>query len=117
MTNNQLKNKLQTIANKQENSIEKQVAIEALKYDKIKNFFVELMNHGCISGMISSLFYLSDTHIFFDIHYFQIEELREEYEENCGAPLPIINDLKNHLAWFGFEETAYKMAQELGLEL
>ena len=117
MTNSTLKNKLQTITNKEENSIEKQVAIETLEYDEIKNFFSDLMNHGCITGMISSLIYYQDTHTFFDTHYAQIEELRSYFEDEMGGKIKIIGDLKNTLAWFGFEETAYKMAQELGLEL
>lgn len=117
MTNNQLKNKLQEIANQKENSIEKQVAIEALEYDEIKNFFSDMMNHGCITGMVGSLIYYADTNAFFDTHYSQIEDLRSYFEDEMGGKIKIIGDLKNTLAWFGFEETAYKMAQELGLEI
>ena len=117
MTNSTLKNKLQEIANKQENSIEKQVAIEALENDDIKYFFEGLFNHGCISGWVNSLIYYTDTHAFFDTHYSQIEELRSYFEDEMGGKIKIIGDLKNTLAWFGFEETAHKMAQELGLEL
>ena len=117
MTNNELKNKLQAIANNEINSIEKQVALEALNKDNIKYFFSDLFNYGCITGMVGSLIYYTDTHAFFDTHYCQIEELRNEYEDNCGIPLVINNDLKNTLAWFAFEEVAYKMAQELGLKV
>jgi hypothetical protein len=87
MTNDQLKNKLQTIANQQDISIEKQVAIEALEYDEIKNFFSDIMNHGCITGMASSLIYYTDTHAFFDTHYSQIEELRSYFEEEMGGKI------------------------------
>jgi hypothetical protein len=117
MTNSTLKNKLQEIANQEENSIEKQVALEALNYDEIKNFFSDIMNQGCINGMVSSLIYYSGTHVFFDTHYSQIEELREEYEQNYGVPFAIKNDLKNALAWFAFEQIAYRMTQELELEI
>jgi len=117
MTSNELKNKLQTIANNPIDSIEKAVALESLEYDEIKNFFSDLLNHGCVTGMVGSLIYYSDTHAFFDTHYDQIEELRNEYEENTGMALPIKYNLKNHLAWFGFEETAYKMVNEFGFEI
>ena len=117
MTNSTLKNKLQEIANQEENSIEKQVALEALEYDEIKNFFSDIMNHGCITGMVGSLVYYTDTHAFFETYYSQIEELRRGYEQNAGTLFQIKFDLKNTLAWFGFEETAYKMAQELGLDI
>ena len=117
MTNNELKNKLQIIANSPIDSIEKAVAQEALDYDEIQNFFSDILNHGCVTGMVGSLIYYADTHDFFDKHYDQIEELRNEYEENTGIPLPIKYDLKNHLAWFSFEETAYKMANEFEIEI
>lgn len=55
MTNSTLKNKLQEIANQKENSIEKQVALETLEYDEIKNFFSDMMNLICINGMVGSL--------------------------------------------------------------
>ncbi|UOY05031.1 hypothetical protein L0P88_13825 [Muricauda sp. SCSIO 64092] len=117
MTNNELKNKLEAIAHQKENTIEKQVALEALGHVDIKTFFEDLQNYGCISGMVGSLVYTHDTHTFFDMHYHQIEEIREECEDSIGEPLRIKNDLKNFLAWFGFEQTAYNMVQELGLEV
>ena len=117
MTNNELKNKLQDIADQKENTIEKQVALEALESDDIKHFFEGLFNSGCVSGWVNSLVWYSDIHAFFDTHYDQIEELREECEDGIGEPLKIKGDLKNFFAWFGFEQTAYNMAQELGIEV
>jgi len=46
MTNNELKNKLQAIADQEENSIEKQVVIEALGYESVENFFSDIMHYG-----------------------------------------------------------------------
>lgn len=113
MTNNELKNKLQVIADSTENAIEKQVALEALDRDNIRYFFSDLLNNGCVSGMINSLVYYNDSNVFFDTHYFQIKELLNEYEVNCDASFII----KNDLAWLAFEKVAYKMAQELGLKV
>ncbi|MDO6733002.1 hypothetical protein Q4577_23645 [Marinovum sp. 2_MG-2023] len=68
--------------------------------------------------MISSLIYYTDTRGFFDTHYSEIEDLREEVEDELGAPLTLQRDLKTNLAWFAFEETAFRMAREdLGLDL
>lgn len=119
MTNVELKNKLQAIADQKGISIEKEVAIEALHhtYEELENFFSDLLNHGCVSGVIGSLVYLKDTHTFFDTHYGEIEELRQEYEENTGVPLSINFDLKNDLSWFAFEQVAYNLANELELEV
>ena len=80
--------------------------------------FTDLLHSGCQSGVINSLIYYADTHAFFDHHYDEIEELREDWEDQTGQPLEIRGDLKNWLAWFAFEETAWRMVQDdLGLEL
>lgn len=116
---NRLTKKLRKISNESSLSIRKIVAQEALdhSYDDPKNFFCDLLSHGCASGMIGSLIYYRDTHKFFDLHYSEIEELRYEYEDNLGEPLQIKGDLKNFFAWFAFEETAYRLAHELELEV
>ncbi len=96
------------------------VADEALHHwsDDPAVFFRDLMRCGCQSGFIGSLIYYADTHAFLDRHYDEIEELRQEMEESLGEPLRIKGDLKNWLAWFAFEETAFRMAREdLGLDL
>ena len=65
--------------------------------------------YGCISGWVGALVYYSDTHAFFDRHYDTIDDLRMDYEQATGQPLQIIGDLKNSLAWFAFEKTAYSL--------
>ena len=42
--------------------------------------------------------------------------MRDRWEDSGGEPLVINGDLKNFFAWFAFEETAYQMAQELGVD-
>lgn len=101
---------------KHERGIRQAVAQEVLDYHNPKDFFSDLLQHGCQSGMIGSLIYYCDTHQFYDKHYAEIEDLREEMEECLGQPLQITGDLKNWMAWFGFEETARKMADELSIE-
>jgi hypothetical protein len=103
--------KLQKIAESPQNSLEKEVALEALANgeDNVTLFFENLMNHGCISGMVGSLIYYRDTEIFFDQYYEDIIWLKTEYEEAIGQPMVIPHQIKNHLAWFAFEETARKL--------
>jgi uncharacterized Zn finger protein (UPF0148 family) len=81
--------------------------------EDIKTFFGDLFSYGCASGMIGSLIYYSDTHKFYDEYYDEIEELREEYESEIGEPLKVEGDLKNFYAWFGFQETAWRLANEV----
>lgn len=114
-----LRKKLRKIANQPQNSLRKEVAMEALErgLDGIVPFFHDLLSHGCASGMIGGLIYYTDTHDFFDEHYREIEQLREEWTEMVGEPFIIKGDMKNYFAWFAFEETAYRLANELGIEV
>lgn len=112
-----LKSKLQDILTSKPNSLHAAVANEALDHEDMACFFSDLLQHGCVSGMVGSLIYYADTHKFFDTNYEAIETLRDDVETNLGEPLIIKGDLKNFLAWFSFEETAYQMALELGLEV
>ena len=114
-----LRRELRQIISDQPDSLKAAVAQEALDQDTsdIPSFFSDLLRHGCVSGWISSLIYYSDTYAFYDKHYSEIEDLRLEYEGNMGEPIRINSDLKNFMAWFAFEETAYQLANELELEI
>ncbi len=66
--------------------------------------------------MISHLIYYEDTRQFFDEHYHEIEAIRHDIME-MGIKLECPDgDLKNHLAWLAYEETARHIAYNL-LEL
>jgi len=117
-----LKEKLEAIAeeNKYDNPLKAYVALYPLDLyedDEIKMWFEDVLRHGCSGGFISELIYYKDTYAFFDKYYEDIEELRIEAEENIGAPLDLKDNLKNTLAWFGFEETAFQISNELELEI
>ncbi len=114
-----IEQKLKAIIADQPASIRAFVADEALNYhsDDPSQMFHDLQRSGCQSGLIGSMIYYQDTHTFFDCHYDEIEDLREEYEDSVGQPISIVGDLKNWLAWFAFEETAFQLANELNLEI
>lgn len=99
------------------NTVKASVIQEALDASSIYNFFHDLLNYGCVSGMVSSLIYYSQTEKFFDTHYEEIMEIKTEFEESTGEPMKIPHQLKNHLAWFAFEQTAYDLADLIGLEI
>ena len=105
-----MKDLLKLILKTNPQTIQAEVAQEALEHDDPQIFFNDLLQHGCISGMVSSLIYYTDTHAFYDKHYAEIEELRAEYEDSTGEPLKINNDLKNYLAWFAYEQVAYQLS-------
>ena len=114
---NSITEKLQEIIKNNPNTIKACVAQEALEhsYDDIKNFFSDLQQHGCISGMIGSLIYYKDTEEFFHKHYEEIIDLKTEFEESTGESLKIPHQVANYLAWFSFEKVSYQLANELGL--
>jgi hypothetical protein len=60
--------------------------------------------------MVSSLIYYSDTHKFFDTHYYEVMEIVEDLANN-GFKIEVTGeDIKNKLAWLAFEEEAWKIA-------
>lgn len=112
---------LQNIIEQQPDTIRAKVAKEALgSYSEIyslKAWFTDLISHGCRCGFIGSLIYYHDTQKFFDKHYKEIEEIREDWEYSVGEPIQIHGDLKNSLAWFAFEETAYQITNDLNMDI
>ena len=115
MLQKKLRKQLTEILDKEYESVRKYVAQEAIEYHSVATFFHDILNYGCKNGTVSSLIYYSQTHAFFDRFYNDIEEMRHEYEKNMGVRIDLSNDLKNTLAWFAFEETAYQIAKELEL--
>jgi DNA-binding ferritin-like protein len=60
--------------------------------------------------MVGSLIRYSDTHKFFEKHYEEIQEIRDELQESwVEVQIPTNTDLKNFLAWLSFEEVAYRV--------
>lgn len=118
-TNDKITKLLQVTIHTMPNTLEAAVAEEALAYgaDDILSFFQDLLQYGCISGMIGTLIYYHQTAKFFDDHYIEIENIRCDLEEALGEPLTVKGDLKNFYAWLAFEETARKMIVAMDIEL
>ena len=91
----------------------------------------EVTAHGCQSGIVGDLIYYSDTVKFYKKHRGDISALLAEMLEACGGGVsglfgdswdeldPLADDTQNQnlLAWFGFEETARQIADQIGVEL
>ena len=93
-----MKKLLKQICKNHPQSIKSELAQEALEHEDPQIFFSDLLQHGCISGVVGKLIYYTDTHAFYDKHYEEIEELRTEYETSTGESLQLNSDLKNFLA-------------------
>ena len=79
----------------------------------------EVLEHGCVTGIVGSLTYYYQTEEFFMKHKDAINELAHELSEDIyGNPFEIYHILnggcsKNNMAWFGFEEVTRIIASEL----
>ena len=82
----------------------------------------DLSRHGCGSGMISELIYTHDCIRFYDRYEASILEIVDEFLDSTGETFgefithlhPEVFDLvslKNALAWFAVEETAYRLLE------
>lgn len=122
-----MKNKLKKIIKETDNELKRYVAkywldsienYQGTDNANIKSWYLDLMQVGCQSGFISELIYYHDTKAFYIKYLEEIEELQDEYQEMTGEELDTKSTPRyNFLAWFAFEETARKIAEELGLEV
>lgn len=78
--------------------------------EEINTHIDDILNHGVNNGSVDFLVYYADTHKFYDKFYYEIEELRNEYKDNCGLPLEISGDLKDFMAKYAFYEKVYQIA-------
>ena len=105
---------------------------QAKDYDNgAEGVLKDLFYGGCQSGMVGELIYYADTVPFYKRHMSEIDALLKDTMKDTGlqpAELfgdrwdsddPLARDTYNQtlLAWFGFEETARKLADRAGLEV
>ena len=82
----------------------------------------EVIEHGCVTGIVPSLIYYYQTEAFFNKHKNAINELAHELSEDLyDNPFEIYHNLnggcsKNNMAWFGFEEVTRIIASELEMD-
>lgn len=84
-------------------------------YDNPKTMFNDLLSYGCASGQVGDLIYYYDTHKFAKRYIEDILELKADIEDSMGEPVQEKDDRLNWLAWFGFEEQARIIADDLRL--
>lgn len=113
--------------NKRQNSVERWVARWANSHvsnydDGAAGALKDLLYGGCSSGMVGALIYTRDIEAFYRRHLRDVEAIVEELEESMGEPLRNDEKRNGHLdnvtfrTWVAVEETARKLADELGIE-
>ncbi len=81
---------------------------------ELQDVITDVLNHGCASGIVSSLVYYYQTKKFFIEHMEEIFDLYNEHKFIYGE---INFDLDfNSLSWFAFEEMTRQIANEMEIE-
>lgn len=83
--------------------------------EKILTYMTDIVNHGCVSGVVSSMIYYADTEKFFDENVDDILSLIEEKKQDLGEFLFNSNFEinRNNLAWWAYEVTVSDLLMEL----
>jgi hypothetical protein len=125
-------NKLNNATTRLERHVQAWLNDKGRDYDNGWQGALKDLNYGgCQSGIVSHLIYYRDTVKFFQTHRREISELLAEMVESTGQqPAELFGDKweksdplgqedfnRNLLAWFGFEETARKLADRAGVEI
>jgi len=98
-----------------------------LRSTQEKQTIREIMNHGCITGVVSELIYYSDTVKFYDAFEDEIWARLDAMATNLGASSIIsmiathlnvrnigsLTQFKNALAWWAVEDAANDMEIEV----
>ena len=80
------------------------------EYDDPEDYFEEVLNHGCVSGIVHALITYKDTEDFFNRHVDEILELLNEVREYREIKFELN---RNNLAWFAFEEVVNRIYNDL----
>ena len=83
--------------------------------EEIKGYIENVLNYGCVSGVVNSLTYYYQTKNFFQKYFEEILEVAEEVKEEYG-----INNIDlnyNSLSWLAYEEIVQRIAIELDLDI
>lgn len=84
----------------------------------------DILTHGCVSGMVGSLIYSTDTTAFFDKYVDEIYDLIEDYgpdeflemiSANVSATEILVNadTAKNWITWRAYEDVVYQFQDRL----
>lgn len=84
-------------------------------YDSPQNFFEDLQQGGCLSGLISEFVYNSDCKDFYIKHIDDLEWMREDLEDSIGEAIKNRHKLPHYvfMCHLCLEEYACKMYNEI----
>ena len=95
-------------------------------YEDKSCIFADVLNYGCSTGIVGHLIYYSDIAKYLKKHIDEINELLAAFggtpqvifRDNWDNDDPLAKDGHNQslLAWFGFEEAMYRIANKFEVD-
>ena len=88
-----------------------------LSTEELKDHIKDIVQCGCISGIVSSLVYYSDTTKFFNYYRKEILSMLQDPDKNIYSEYTYLLDQKkysilekNNLSWFAYDNTVIRIA-------
>ena len=88
-----------------------------LTTEELKDHIKDIVQCGCISGIVSSLVYYSDTTRFFNCYRKEILSMLQDSDKNIYSEYTYLLDQKkysvsekNDLSWFAYDNTVIRIA-------
>ena len=88
-----------------------------LTTEELKDHIKDIVQCGCISGIVSSLVYYSDTTRFFNCYRKEILSMLQDPDKNIYSEYTYLLDQKkysvsekNYLSWFAYDNTVIRIA-------
>ena len=119
MTYNTLKNKLETIANQNEETVEKMIAYDALNYNEADctEYFKNLLTPTDANNMALHFMAYSIYETMYEMYKDDILKKQKALRISLKDLSEFQGYLIGNLCWMVLEETAIKMAKELEIEV
>lgn len=94
-----------------------QIALDHIdEYDEPQDYFRDVLQNGCQSGIVGELIYYYQTKEFFKDYCDEILDIYSVYVEDGLIQQEPEHMDSNWLAWFGFEEALRMIAEDLNIE-
>ena len=88
-----------------------------LSIEELKDHIKDIVQCGCISGIVPSLVYYSDTTKFFNCYRKEILSMLQDPDKNIYSEYTYLLDQKkygilekNNLSWFAYDNTVIRIA-------
>ena len=87
--------------------------VDGMNNEEILEYVAQIINYGCVSGIVTSLITYKDTDEFFNNHSNEILELLDNDKEEGILDINEIEFNKNWLSWYAFERITFDIQYEL----